>query len=88
MVKNNVGAKSKIIRNEGLHINFKVGLGYRKLKAHLQQENIGYHTCSMEKTDLRVVVRGVLPSCESDDIMEVLIYQGIDVNRVDRLTSP
>lgn len=44
MVKNNVEDKSNIRTDEGLYVNLKDGLGYRKLQANLQQSSFCYST--------------------------------------------
>lgn len=72
MVKNGGNSKCKLTRNGGFQINATNEQGYRKLQDHLQKSKIFYHTNSMEKSDFRVVVRGLPMSSDLKDICEDL----------------
>lgn len=87
MAKNGVDSNSKVTRDGGLQINVKDVLGYRKLQDHFQNKNIKYHSFAMEKSDLRVVIRGLPMSSEVDDISEDLADQGLVINGVHRMYS-
>lgn len=69
--RNGVDSKSKVTRDRGLHISPKEVQGYRKLQDHLHRFGIECHTYALEKTELRVVMRG-LPITDPKEIMEDL----------------
>lgn len=70
MVENE--SRSKVTCDGRLPINTKEITGYRILQDHLQENNILYHTYPTEKSDLRVVIRGLAMSIDQVDILEDL----------------
>lgn len=80
MVKNEVNLKSKVSRDGGLQINAKSAQVYRKVQDHLQRFDIRYPTYAMEKSDLRVVERGLPMPSDIEDIQDDLCAQGINLN--------
>lgn len=77
MVKKNVESRSKVTLKSELYINAQEINGYRKLQDHLQRNNIVYHTYATEKSNLRVVIRGLPMSTDLNDIVEDLHAQVI-----------